>query len=429
MQHNFCFFFRCRTQDCSTTSPKQPLLTSASCLDTVVQCHPTGGAPRCRYIHHHPCIHRGTVLSSLYRTNYDTIPTRRAFDGVVANRLNPKAAHSRHVRVDLRRPFRILCLDGGGVRGALTTAIISRICDHNPRFLDNIDFICGTSAGGILALLLACGYSAKECEDIYSFAAPHIFPHNPWRVINPFRSKYSDKAKQEILQHYYGDRTMKDLSKTCAVIAFRLDGRKSKTHAMFNIEGWRPAVFSNMPRASGLIEPDSDLQIWDAAMRTSAAPTFFPVFRGYTDGGIVANNPSIIALSKAMAHYPHVNPKNVTLLSIGAGNYPRHTHMLNNLDSNTTSTHDEEEGSRGTYNTISLIIHPDASLLIQSLFGARTGDTSSGSRTCWTSCSRAGPSRTTWCFTTCSTPRTPAACTTASTLNCLGQLLSMTWDP
>jgi len=241
------------------------------------------------------------------------------------------------------------------VRGALTTAIICRICDHNPRFLDNVDFICGTSAGGILALLLASGYSAKECEDIYSFAAPHIFPHNPWRVINPFRSKYSDKAKQEILQHYYGDRTMKDLSKTCAVIAFRLDGRKSKTHAMFNLEGWRPAVFSNMPRASGLIEPDNDLLIWDAAMRTSAAPTFFPVFRGYTDGGIVANNPSIIALSKAMAHYPHVNPKNVTLLSIGAGNYPRHTHMLSNLDSNTVSNHDEEQGSRGnlTYGHVS----------------------------------------------------------------------------
>ena len=52
-------------------------------------------------------------------------------------------------------------------------------------------------------------------------------------------------------------------------------------------------------------------------MRTSAAPTYFPVFRGYTDGGLVANNPSIVAVSKAMAHYPNVNMKNVAVLSLG----------------------------------------------------------------------------------------------------------------
>eukprot|EP01036_Dinobryon_divergens_P027880 gene27880-36734_t len=217
---------------------------------------------------------------------------------------------------DLRRPYRILCLDGGGVRGILTIALLNRICEAHPTFLDNVDFICGTSAGGILSLLLSAGYSSKECEDIYSYAAPHIFGHNPWRSINPFRAKYSDKSKQELMEHYFGNRTMADLTKTCAVVAFRLDGRKSRTHSFFNKEGWRPAVFSNMSRSAGFVEPDLDLKVWDAAMRTSAAPTFFPVFRGYTDGGIVANNPSIIAVSKAMAHNPNVTPRNVVVLSL-----------------------------------------------------------------------------------------------------------------
>jgi hypothetical protein len=46
-----------------------------------------------------------------------------------------------------------------------------------------------------------------------------------------------------------------------AVVAFRLDGRKSRTHSFFNKEGWRPAVFTNMPRAAGMVEPDLELKV------------------------------------------------------------------------------------------------------------------------------------------------------------------------
>ena len=54
---------------------------------------------------------------------------------------------------------------------------------------------------------------------------------------------------------------MADLEKTCAVVAFRLDGRKSSTHRLFRQDGWRPAVFSNMPQGSGNIDPDYDLKV------------------------------------------------------------------------------------------------------------------------------------------------------------------------
>lgn len=68
---------------------------------------------------------------------------------------HPRKEYS--IETDSRRPYRILCLDGGGVRGVLTTSLLVRISRHNPRFLDNVDLIVGTSAGGILALLLAAG--------------------------------------------------------------------------------------------------------------------------------------------------------------------------------------------------------------------------------------------------------------------------------
>ena len=71
-------------------------------------------------------------------------------------------------QVDLRRPYRILSLDGGGARGVVTTVILERILKEYPLFLNDIDMIAGTSAGGILALLLASGYSPKECTDLYT---------------------------------------------------------------------------------------------------------------------------------------------------------------------------------------------------------------------------------------------------------------------
>jgi hypothetical protein len=84
---------------------------------------------------------------------------------------------------------------------------------------------------------LASGYSPKECTEIYSWAAPHIFGHDPWRSINPFRAKYCDYEKEEIFKHFYGDRTMMDLERACSVVAFKLDGKKSNTHSFFAKEG------------------------------------------------------------------------------------------------------------------------------------------------------------------------------------------------
>lgn len=53
---------------------------------------------------------------------------------------------------------RILCLDGGGIRGLLQMAVLSEIeRQTKKRIVDQFDWIVGTSTGGIIALALTYG--------------------------------------------------------------------------------------------------------------------------------------------------------------------------------------------------------------------------------------------------------------------------------
>eukprot|EP01035_Chromulina_nebulosa_P022376 gene22376-28972_t len=63
-------------------------------------------------------------------------------------------------------------------------------------------------------------------------------------------------------------------------------------------------------------------------MRTSAAPTYFPIYQGYADGGVVANNPSMLACCKTIAHNPNITIENLNILSLGSGFYPRHVNLV-----------------------------------------------------------------------------------------------------
>jgi len=220
--------------------------------------------------------------------------------------------------------FRILSLDGGGVRGVLSAVILSRIVEAVPSFLDNVDLIAGTSTGGLISLMLAAGYTPRECQAIYEYGCPLIFAKDPWRVYNPLKAKFSAKGREDLCRTYLGeDRTLRDLQKHVVVTAFKLDGKVGPMGTFIsNNGGWRPSVFSNIPKMDGVIEPELDMYCWDAALRTSAAPTYFPAHRGYVDGAMFANNPSMLAVTKACAHFPRVSPDNMVVLSLGAGNFP-----------------------------------------------------------------------------------------------------------
>lgn len=217
-----------------------------------------------------------------------------------------------------RKPLFILALDGGGVRGALTASILKRL-ERETSFLKRVDVFAGTSTGSIIALMLANGASASDVAQEYKFMLPRVFGRPRPFFRRAFAAKYDPAPLERALTEYFGNVTLGRLSKYVVIPALRVDGRPSSTHHFLNDRAWRPAVFSNLPAVAGVL-PDLDLRVVDAALRSSAAPTYFPVHQGYADGGVWANNPAMVAYGKSLLHLPS---RPVKILSIGSGNWTR----------------------------------------------------------------------------------------------------------
>lgn len=97
----------------------------------------------------------------------------------------------------MRTPFKILSIDGGGIRGMMPARLLSELEDEltregkNPRLCDYFDLICGTSTGGIIALGLALGMPAQDVLKLYRDNASNIFKKKTLRL-GFFNSIYSN---------------------------------------------------------------------------------------------------------------------------------------------------------------------------------------------------------------------------------------------
>jgi hypothetical protein len=87
---------------------------------------------------------------------------------------------------------------------------------------------------------------------------------------------------------------------------------------------WKAKFFHNFPDHP-YQKTDAHERIVDVALRSSAAPTFLPVYDGFVDGGVVANNPSMCALAQAVnTETGGQRLDDIVLLSVGTGLNPLH---------------------------------------------------------------------------------------------------------
>ena len=209
--------------------------------------------------------------------------------------------------------YNVLSLDGGGLRGIITATFLERLEASCPGFLASIDLVVGTSTGGILALALAMGLPPFAIVKMYLDHGAEIFDRPFWRRVgstfNLTGAKYDNSALTRVLEGVFGKTTLYGLGKKVAITAFDLDDESKKT--------WSPKIFHNFPGA----DSDGAETALRVALRTSAAPTYFPSVDGYVDGGVFANNPSVVALAQALdkRHPGTLSVDQVRLLSVGTG--------------------------------------------------------------------------------------------------------------
>jgi uncharacterized protein len=219
----------------------------------------------------------------------------------------------------------ILSIDGGGIRGVIPALMLQHIEEEIVKrpIAEAFDVIAGTSTGGILALGLTCcdetgkaRYSARELAEIYINDGHDIFPHETLAKARRFIApKYSSSGRERVLSDKLMDSRLRDAVTDVVVTAYDIERRE--------------AIFFRSERATR--GPAHDFAMFDVALATSAAPTFFAPQRirsgdGTTyvlvDGGVFANNPAMCALVDGESDL-QASTKDVFMLSLGTGSLTR----------------------------------------------------------------------------------------------------------
>lgn len=210
--------------------------------------------------------------------------------------------------------FKILSLDGGGIRGVISARILQevekQIREHKGLALhEYFDMIAGTSTGSILTAGIATQKNADQLLDLYQRNAQTIFPYKEkilaeifQQLINAFvPAKYSHDGITQVLREELGEVKIGEVQKPIVLI-LAYDMRYRNT-----------TFFTNCHPDIGARWYD-DTPLWEICTSSSSAPTFFPPYElkpydqekfgkwsfPHIDGGVSANNPSLPAIAQVM---------------------------------------------------------------------------------------------------------------------------------
>ena len=216
--------------------------------------------------------------------------------------------------------FKILSIDGGGIKGLYSSSIIEHLEKrYGGSCSDYFDMICGTSTGGLIALGLSLKIPAERISEIYEKHGKEIFPKQS-KLTGLFRQtfwrgKYRDEALKRVLQEIFGDKIIGESNNLLCI----------PTYSYTDARTW---IFKFDHKEGGL-DRHNRARYTDVALATSAAPTYLPLaeidyfdYKQFIDGGVWANNPSLVGLIEAWRFFVGVGKEydSVQILSISSLN-------------------------------------------------------------------------------------------------------------
>ncbi len=171
-------------------------------------------------------------------------------------------------------PFRILSLDGGGVRGIVAAKMLAKIEKQiNQPLNEYFDLIVGTSTGSIVAAAIATGRSSEEIVEFFQNKSSIIFPYQSLFSLKRIplilkygisAPKYSDRGLIQVLRGALGETRLFDIGTSPRLLVVSYDTIE-RNPIIF--KSWRPdKAYGNVP-------------LWEVCVSSASAPTYFPAHK------------------------------------------------------------------------------------------------------------------------------------------------------
>jgi patatin-like phospholipase/acyl hydrolase len=225
------------------------------------------------------------------------------------------------------KKYSVLSIDGGGVRGIIPAVYLSKLEEQMDLDISSFDVVIGTSTGGMLAAWILYRNKPIDYAKTIVDRASDIFPggtlvkalnmargvlgQNPLHM--PLGARYRNTGLKSIVSEYIDAHRPLDMPRTFFYTTAL--NTKYNNIELLPLNNQTHELNRGNPGVTDKVKPHK------AVLATSAAPSYFPLYEGYADGGIGANDPTTLGwiLAKKIAHHEQQEEIQIDVLSLGTG--------------------------------------------------------------------------------------------------------------